>query len=303
MKTTDDGDCTHLRAEAREALALSDKERIRFIQAGTWIPLGYVKEVLEKLEDLLEHPRVTRMPCMLLVGAPFSGKTSLLEHFRDRHPPDLDPESQTTTCEVLMIEAPAKPDVSDFYSSILDALMAPYKPTAPAHEKRSQVKRLFARVGVKMLIIDEIHHLIAGSLNRQREFRNALKSLGNETKVSIVAAGIEEAYNAFNADAQMSSRFKPYDLPLWSVGAELGTLLANLERRTPLKHPSGLNLPGMMVAIDARAESSLGDICDLIKEAGVKAIRSGEERITLELLDKLKWVPPSKRKGHRRFTP
>jgi hypothetical protein len=56
-----------------------------------------------------------------------------------------------------------------------------------------------------------------------------------------------------------------------------------------------------MTAIHARAESSLGDICDLVKEAGVKAIRTGEERITLALLDELKWVAPSKRKGHQRF--
>jgi hypothetical protein len=301
MTTSDGDDYAHLRSDAREALALSDADRIRLIRAGTWIPLDYVKDVLQQLEDLLAHPRVTRMPCMLLVGAPFSGKTSLLEHFRDQHPPDLNPDSQTTTCEVLMIEAPPKPDISDFYSSILDALMAPYKPTAPAHEKRSQVKRLFTQLSVKVLIVDEIHHLIAGSLNRQREFRNALKSLGNETKVSIVAAGIDEAYNAFNADAQMSSRFKPYDLPLWAVGQKLGTLLTNLERRTPLKRASGLHMPGMMTAIHSRAESSLGDICDLVKEAAVKAIRSGEERITLELLDDLNWVPPSRRKGYRRF--
>ncbi|WP_031409588.1 TniB family NTP-binding protein [Thiomonas sp. FB-Cd] len=302
MTASDDGDYAHLSAKTRSALSLSDVERIRFIRAGTWITLDYVKNVLEQLEDLRTHPRVARMPCMLLVGAPFSGKTSLLQHFRDLHPPDLDPESQTTTCEVLMIEAPPKPDISDFYSSILDALMAPYKPTAPAHEKRSQVKRLFAHVGVKVLIVDEIHHLIAGSLNRQREFRNALKSLGNETKVSIVAAGIEEAYNAFNADAQMSSRFKPYDLPRWSIGPKLGVLLKTLESRTPLKRASGLHSPGMMTAIHARSESSLGDICDLVKEAGVKAIRTGEERITLALLDELNWVAPSKRKGHQRFT-
>lgn len=302
MTTNDSGDYAHLNTKTREALSLSDEQRIRFIRAGTWITLDYVKDVLAQLEDLRTHPRVARMPCMLLVGASFSGKTSLLEHFRDLHPPDLDPESQTTTCEVLMIEAPPKPDISDFYSSILDALMAPYKPTAPTHEKRSQVKRLFAQVGVKMLIVDEIHHLIAGSLNRQREFRNALKSLGNETKVSMVAAGIEEAYNAFNADPQMSSRFKPYDLPRWSIGSKLGILLKTLESRTPLKQASNLHTPGMMTAIHAWAESSLGDICDLVKEAGVKAIRSGEERITLSLLDELNWVPPSKRKGHQRFT-
>lgn len=70
--------------------------------------------------------------------------------------------------------------------------MAPYKPTASSHEKYAQVKRLFRELRVKMLIVDEIHHLIAGSLNRQREFRNAIKSLSNETKVSLVVLGIEE---------------------------------------------------------------------------------------------------------------
>ena len=300
MTTSEIEPFAHLGAKAREALALADAERIQLIRAGTWIALDHVKDVLDRLEELRTYPRVTRMPCLLLVGPPFSGKTSLLEHFRDQHPADLDAEAQTTTCEILMIDAPPKPDLSDFYSRILDVLMAPYKPTAPVHEKYSQVKRLFAQVGVKVLIVDEIHHLIAGSQNRQREFRNALKSLGNETKVSIVASGIEEAYTAFNADAQMSSRFQPYELPRWNLGRQLGTLLKTLERRTPLRGASDLHMPSTMSAIHARAESSLGDICDLVKEAAVKAIRTGEERITLPLLDKLDWVPPSKRKSYRR---
>ncbi len=300
MTTSDTESYAHLGAKAREALALPDAARIQTIRAGTWIALDHVKEVLGRLEELRTYPRVTRMPCLLLVGPPFSGKTSLLEHFRDKHPADLDPLAETTTCEVLMIEAPPKPDLSDFYSRILDALMAPYKPTAPVHEKHSQVKRLFAQVGVKVLIVDEIHHLIAGSQNRQREFRNALKSLGNETKVSIVAAGIEEAYTAFNADAQMSSRFHPYELPRWNLGKGLGTLLKTLERRTPLKNASDLHMPSLMSAIHARAESNLGDICDLVKEAAVKAIRTGDEKISQPLLDKLDWVPPTKRKTFRR---
>ena len=133
----------------------------------------------------------------------------------------------------------------------------------------------------RVLIVDEIHHLIAGSLNRQREFRNALKSLGNETKVSIVASGIEEAYNAFNADAQMSSRFMPIEMPRWSAGAELGELLMTLEQRTPLREPSDLHMPGLMMAVLARSESMLGDICDLVKAAAVDAIRSGAESITI----------------------
>jgi len=255
---------------------------------------------LTRFEDLLTYPKVTRMPCYLLVGPSYSGKTSILERFMELHPPDLDPAQEVTICPVLMVDAPPKPDIPDFYSRILDGLMAPYKPTAPAYEKYTQVKRLFRLMDVRVLIIDEIHHLIAGSQNRQREFRNAIKSLSNEAKISIVASGIEEAYNAFNADPQLSSRFVPIEMPRWSPGAALGALLMTLERRTPLRYPSGLHLPELMLAIHGKSESMLGDICDLIKEAAVDAIRTGTERITADQIAKLDWVPPSKRKMYRR---
>ena len=133
------------------------------------------------MEDLLEYPRITRMPNMLLVAPSFNGKSSILERFLATPPPELDPEREVTICPVVMIESPPNPDVSAFYTRILDALMAPYKPSASSQEKNSQIKVLFKQLSVKILIVDEIHHLIAGSLNRQKDFRNALKSLAFNT--------------------------------------------------------------------------------------------------------------------------
>ena len=263
--------------------------------------LDHAKFALERMEELLLYPRVTRMPNMLLVGPSFSGKTSIIERFLELHPPVIDLEAEVNVCPVVVVEAPHKPDISDFYSRILDALGGPYKPTAPTSEKYSQVKRLFKHLDVHVLVVDEIHHLIAGSMNRQREFRNALKSLGNETKVCIVAAGIEEAYNAFNADPQMSSRFVPLVLPKWKAGEQMGTLLATLEHRMPLRLPSHLGSVEMMMEIDSRAEGPLGDVCDFVRAAGVNAIRNGAEKITLTQLKHLNWVPPSKRKHYPRM--
>ena len=289
----------HLDEKTRAKLALSDSERMQAIRAGTWIALAHVEKIQRRLEELRTHPQVARMPCMLLVGAPFSGKTSILENFRDKHPVSMDPASEVAQCEVLMIDAPPKPDLADFYSRLLDAVFAPYKPTAPPYVKYSQVKRIFQQLGVRVLIIDEIHNLIAGSQNRQREFRNALRSLGNETKVCIVAAGIEESYTAFNADAQLSSRFVPIQLPQWKLGKELGVLLKTLEARTPIKKASGLHMPGLMSAILQRSESNLGDICDLVKAAAIAAIETRQEFIDEKLIAALDWVPPSKRKMYR----
>lgn len=292
---------SHLNDAASALAGRSDDERIYAIREGTWLGYKDAKRILARMEELLNYPRITRMPNMLLVAPSFNGKTSILRRFMSLHQPDLDAANEVTICTVVMVEAPPKPDISDFYTRILDALMAPYKPTAAVQEKYSQIKRLFRQMEVKMLIVDEIHHLIAGSLNRQQEFRNALKSLGNETMVTIVAAGIEDAYNAFNTDPQMSSRFTPEELPLWKANNEFGSLLATLELRMPLRHPSNLKDPATMLAIHTRSEGTLGDMCDFVKELAVDAIRSKAERITLDSINSLKWVPPSRRKQHKRF--
>lgn len=291
----------HLNDAARALIDAPKPARIRSIQSGTWLAYDRSKEILARMDELMDYPRITRMPNMLLVAPSFNGKTSILERFMAKHPVDLDAAVETTTCPVLMVEAPPKPDVSAFYTRILEALFAPYKPTSSPQEKYSQVKLLFKQLQVKMLIIDEIHHLIAGSLNKQRDFRNALKSLGNETKVVIVAAGIEDAYNAFNTDPQMSSRFTPEELPLWKADAEFGTLLATLEKRTPLKKASNLKSPQTMQAMHDRSEGTLGDMCDLFKSLAIDAIKTDAEQITLEKIKEFPWVPPSKRRAPRRL--
>jgi hypothetical protein len=291
----------HLNEATAALVDRADDERIYAIREGIWLGYKDAKRILARMDELLNYPRITRMPNMLLVAPSFNGKTSILRRFMSLHQPDLDAADEVTICPVVMVEAPPKPDISDFYTRILDALMAPYKPTASVQEKYSQIKQLFRQMEVKMLIVDEIHHLIAGSLNRQQEFRNALKSLGNETMVTIVAAGIEDAYNAFNTDPQMSSRFMPEELPLWKANNEFGSLLATLELRMPMKQPSNLKDPATMLAIHTRSEGTLGDICDLVKELAVDAIRSKAERITLDRINTLKWVPPSRRKQHKRF--
>lgn len=291
----------HLNEKAKALIDASDDERIHAIRSGTWLGYTRAKEILARMDDLLTYPVNTRMPSILLVAPSFNGKTSILERFLSQHPPNFDPDLEATHCPVVLVESPPSPDISAFYSRILDALMAIYKPTASVQEKNSQIKLLFRKLGVKMLILDEVHHLIAGSLNKQRDFRNALKSLGNETKVVIVAAGIEDAYNAFVTDPQMSSRFTPEELPMWRANNEFGALLATLENRTPLKKPSNLKDPGKMLEMHTRSEGTLGDMCDLFKTLAVDAIRSKTEEITLDSIRSVRWIPPSKRKQHRRL--
>ncbi len=291
-----DNSLPHLNDKTRELLGASDAERIEAIQTGSWIPYTRAKEVLDHMEELLAYPRIERMPHMLLVGASNNGKTQILKRFLNQHPADPNPAGTYAVIPVVMVEAPSSPDPGKLYDRIFEAINQPYSPRAPIKEKEPTLFNVLEKVQLKMLLIDEIQHLIAGGQVKQREFRNALKSLGNILKISIVGAGVEEAFNAFNTDPQLSNRFEPEFLPKWKMDRDFGVLLNTLERRTPLMYPSGLQGNEIARKIYYMSEGILGEIHEVVKRAAVHAIRNKDERITLDTLEKIRWTQPSKRK-------
>lgn len=282
-------------------LSKSDEERISAIRAGFWIPYPRAVEILERLEDLLTHPRVIRMPNMLIVGCTNNGKSHILHRFVEKHPPDPNPAGDAAIWPVVFVEAPSSPDKGDLYRGILQTLHIPYPKAARIPDLEFQVKKVLAALKVKILIIDEIQHLIAGGLTKQKEFRNAIKSLGNELRISIVAAGVEEAFNAFNTDPQLSNRFAPVALPHWTLDDDFVSLMATLEHRIPLREASNLATPEILIQVFDMGEGILGEICAVITKAAVQAIRSKTEHITLDILNNLNWVPPSMRPDKRQY--
>lgn len=285
----------HLAPSVREVLAWDTEARIQRIEASRWIGYTQALQVLGRMEDLLRHPPTHRMPNLLLVGETNNGKTAIVERFRQLHPAHDNPDGDGISLPVLYVEAPPGPDEHRFFDRILEAVYAPYKPNDKISKKEFQVYHLLARLGVRMLVIDEIQQVLAGTLNRQRQFLKVLKGLGNELRIPIVGVGTPEAFNALQTDAQLQNRFRPMPLSRWKAGTEYDRLLASFEHRLPLAKPSHLTEPSLALKIRVMSEGWIGEITALLGEAAVKAVRTGRERIDAQLLDTLGWVPPTKR--------
>jgi hypothetical protein len=148
-----------------------------------------------------------------------------------------------------------------------------------------------------MLLIDEINNMTTGGAVKQREFRNGIKDLGNDLKISIVAAGVEDAYTVFSTDPQLSNRFTPAALPIWKLDDNGGALLASFERRLPLRKASDLKQPQILQKVIWMSEGLIGEIYEILKRCAIAAIRSGEEQITLKSLESLRWIRPSDRRS------
>lgn len=276
-------------------------ERILHAKKSFWIKYTKAEQLIEEMNDLISYPKRGRMPNLLIFGDSNNGKTALLDRFRKLHEPYFDEESNKTVCPVVLIQAPPEPDERSFYSIILDSLFAPVKITEKIFERRKRTLNLLQYLEVKVLIIDEIHHILTGTLSKRRVFLNAMKYLSNDSKISIICAGTREAFNVLQSDDQNANRFVPRSLPRWKNDLEYRRLLASFERRLPLKEPSLLIENSIAERILSMSDGLIGEMAKILELATIEAIKENKERITHQILDSIDFFSPSDRKKMSKY--
>lgn len=297
-------DYKHLSEAAQEVMKLSNKERIQHILKDRWVGYDRANEILTKLEDLVAHPKVERMPNMLIIGDSNNGKTRLINYFWSKNPAHDNLAGQSIRVPVLLIEAPSDGDIDHLYKKILDLLISPYKPNIKSDVLEDQVIAVLGKIDLGIIVIDEIHNLLTGSPREQRHFLTALKTLGNALKVPIVGVGTEDAFRAFLTDPQITNRFPVERLAKWKLDTQFLRFLASMERIIPLSDPSNLIEKDIATKIYAMTEGLIGEISTLLNQAAVWAIKQSKpgqpECITVDALNKCGYKSPSVRISHQK---
>jgi hypothetical protein len=163
-------------------------------------------------------------------------------------------------------------------------------------KRQETALRMMRETQVRILVIDEVHNILSGSRQQQRRFLNLLRWLGNELQISLIAVGTAEALHAVQSDDQLANRFEPVGVPPWRDGSEYQQLLSTLEAVLSLRHPSDLSEPEVAHKILAKAEGIQGEIVSVVSRAAVRAVRSGAEAITADLIDQTGFIAPSQRR-------
>lgn len=285
----------HLTTKTAALIEGSNEQRISYIQAFKWIPYLRAESILGKMQDLLCFPKSDRMPNILLVGDTNNGKTAILKRFASKNGPYPQQSDGTLKWPVLYIQAPPEPDEKRFYNNILDTVVSPYKVNDRADRKLNQVIGVIRNLEVKVLVIDEIQHILAGNQTRQKHFLNVIKYLSNELMIPFIGAGVRTAMNAIQNEEQLSNRFEPVKLQRWTMGEEYLRLLASFEQILPLKKPSDLVEEGIAYKILSKSEGTIGEIAKVVRLAAIMAIQNKSERITPALLERVDFIPPSDR--------
>jgi len=289
-------DYPHLHTSLAEIIQLNDEDRIEWITRPRWIGYPRAQELLAKLEDLYNVPRQVRMPNMLLIGDSNAGKSSLVETFMKRHPVDDNPNGEHIIAKVLKVQAPPAPSEDGLYAEILNSLFERL-PTSSIAARRARTISVLRDVGLKVLIIDELHNLLAGTTVKQQQFLNVIKYLGNELKISIVGCGTGDLLRAVSIDPQIENRFTPHRLYKWKVDRNFLMLLKSFETILPLRQPSSLHSPLLASKLLAMSEGTIGELSGLLNAAATYAIKKGQEQITQDVLNACGYISPSDRKN------
>jgi DNA polymerase III delta prime subunit len=266
--------------------------RIALIQSDIWIGFPRAERVLDRLQSLIDAPRQTRMPGLLVHGASGIGKTMIARNLSRRYAPEYDPAAGIAHTPLLLLQAPPAPDERRFYLHILAAVGAPATTLGVRAQSVAalevRVIALLRDLGLRMIMIDEVHNLLAGTHREQRRFLNVLRYLSNELEASLVCFGVSEAVDAIRCDVQLARRLDEHHLPNWRDDAEFSDMIQTLIAAMPLGKKSNLKVKSLKQIL-ALTGGVTSRIFALVKDLSIDAILSGEECITDDAITK--WTP------------
>lgn len=274
--------------EAKQLLDAPDEARIHHIHKTSFFEPPRVKAILTEMEDLMTRPKVFRPPNLLIIGATDSGKTELLQKFRRLHPASARPDGDVIHVPTFYLQSPPGPFEDILLNrALLQLGIIPRSSMTPATKIPLLVDAL-EKVETRVLMIDEVHQMLAGPSKKTSFMMNLIKYISNESQISLVLAGTAAARQALSTDEELIGRFPERPLPPWQNDPIYKKLLAWFEATLPLRRASNLHRSDLAALVYGESERQIGGTATMIRECAVRAILSKTEAITDDILKK--WI-------------
>lgn len=274
----------NLAPQFRKYLAMSNEERIYFIQKDKWIDYPLANKVLLKMQDIFNAPKSIRSRGMLLYGDSNNGKTAILKKFYRDFSKDeyIDEDGDLIhLMPIVYVISESSSDESVMFSKILSSMNVPINHKEKVTKKKEEVIYNLGIMKTKLIIIDEIQNVLQGPYNKMTQLITSLKTLNNTTGIPIILAGTQDAMSAISIDNQTKSRFKPLELTNWNNDENFSRFITTIEAMLPLKKASNLYQNyELLTYLHELSNGCIGEVIDILKDASIYAIRTKSERIT-----------------------
>ncbi|HEY0070340.1 MAG TPA: TniB family NTP-binding protein, partial [Chloroflexia bacterium] len=292
-----------------QILALDGRERIPYVKALRVFPTWWEPTLAAMQECHEENDGESEPQCMIVTGPTGAGKSTLVKSYRDKYPPkDVEVEDEIWAIQrAVYVSTPSPARIMDLAARVLEALGDPTPWKGTLGEKRAQIKALFKKCRVEILIVDELQHFINKDGKRKvlLTVSDWFKDLIKDTGVACVFVGLPEAEDVLLANPQLARLFgDPYAITpfKWDIKEpetiqEFRTLLQDIEALLPLTEPSNLSVPDTAHLCYQACGGVLGLLMKLIRSAAIQALKTDKEHLDYALLA---WAYNKKLAGERR---
>lgn len=278
----------HLSESCRRLLNSGAKKRIETINSDKlWIEYPQANKIINSISNILEVNSRIQAPCLLVYGEAGSGKSSIIRQLK------INKETRSRLIFVALNQNPQNFNIREL---IVDALGIPQGGGRQRATPKSLIPHEIAEVikirKIKGIVIDEFNDALLAPKNEQLKNLSLLKGLsGDPYQLSIFGFGTPMARNAISYDPQLSRRFLKSELVDWMETEDFRSFLAGIEENLPLERPSGLYSQEIVRYLLSCTQGRMAGIIELIKSAASYAIKTGQEKITIELLDRARIDP------------
>lgn len=278
-------DYGHIDPDFRAVAAKEADDRIAFILQDRWIGHPRADEVLGRIRMAQQTYGRGRPLSLLIVGESGIGKTMIRTKYQRDQRVTWQERTGVRRQPVLSFQMPPEPLEAKFFKAALDALDAPAENFSRTRTVQDSAVSLLRLVKVELLMVDEIQNVFAGTARQQRLFLNNLRWLINELRLPIVVFGTVEALDVFGGDDQLQRRFQAVRMANWFDDlAGFKQFVVLMERTLPLRKSGELGTGDALKVLLEASEGITSNLCRLIEDAAVAAIRDGDERVTVRLL-------------------
>ena len=276
-------DGQHLSSSRRMLLSFSDDRRISEIQNDkAWIDYPRSEEVFRMVDNILAVPDRNQAPCLLVYGEGGTGKSSIVRKLQS---------FKRFSDKLVFVDLTVKPDGLKFPELIARALGVP---SGLIKYSRAQPDGLPAELlniiklrKIKGIVLDELHDAFLVPRNEQHRNLSLTKGLSNAPYgLSVLGFGVTSAHASLKSDNQLYRRFNMIELCDWSDSDDFRSFLLGIEGHIPLRKPSFLDSEEITGFLLERTGGRMDSIIGMIRAAACYAIKSGEEKISINLLRK-----------------
>lgn len=261
-----------------------------------WLDHPLAQEGLRRLREVYEAPSTHRPGGMLIYGDTNNGKTMLALRFAKEVNKSTSDSSEGRECPVIYVQSPPGPDIGALYSGILMAVNAPFAATHRPQQKQEQIIHLLPQLGTRMIIIDELHNILAGKVDRRNLFLNGLKFLSNELRIPLVAIGTNDARVALQTDQQLGNRFRPFHLSRWKPNPEYSRFVIQLFRVFDLDAKPFAKGSHSLAKFHSLTGGLTGETWSLVRAVALHCRAEGMKKVTMATVDATDWLPPDERR-------